>query len=1496
MPTVYLGIGVGIDSKAHPYYREAVRALRGLGFTAVRAVTELPTANIPTVEEIKARMDSCAAVILPLCLLPLSKAERERVRDSRVPGTPARPELGPTLELMEREFQVLSELRNRIGPDDEPRLSQVGFGSSTSLKNRVLIPNGKAEAVTSASQGVTRKAQEFWKKARSCHGLVDFFETPQSLHLLISSVLLSGLPGLAKVLVMVSSTTKDFEQERPILTHTFACLGHSRGEGFELLNFEEQTTDRAPLAASIRLVRESTVYLGMIKSRYGFAPERLSLTHEEYEEAKRLGKPRYFLFGDVEEYAAGVNEYMPTEDETRKVEEFKQEVLHDRTPVRTYYEPDEIPDHVIEMLDWLTRPGVDQHALPPPQEEQNYVAHPYVLLENDRQVVRSVGWLDDWLDDRRSPGCLAIEALGGMGKSALAWDWFRRVKERDRPGPPTMWWSFYAADADVYHFALYALQWLRYRVGKPRVPLPEGRIPERQLLEAVLAQVRRAEGRFLFILDGAERILTFYKHPAFKESARDKDGPAVEDRLAFLADQLALRKETPLYGRPDLARDYLLTFEDDANTLESDAESPGVDRSAFAWFLRELAADGKDRVLMTTRFTPTAVQALAREQVDGRPLALERKLEGLSVDEARRLWSDSAAFGLIWEPDELDDALGGGSLPRLCTETLQGYALPIAMLAQLVKGSSAGGSFRRWKESLPELEKKARWCELRIAPNPDDVRIDPARQRMIALVERIMSLTLKQFPQGGPHDNVLQVVLRHQTAVAYSTLRDELIRRQKVIEKDRDLRETLDDLRRKKLIGRDNRGLLHYEMHPLLREAVRFSSPDRDEGLQAEFQNYAAEWEKVNAGLVGRQVDFELMYSWGSRVLDFVDAGAPRLAVELFRLVDRWLRFRCRGDVIEQREQWLHQLLRQTLYRRSLLAAGALTDAYDQAATLLNACLADNHLLAGRIKAALEAVPRFEQGAAARATSEADQYALVVQAYARFDAGDLLATERLCRRVIQAGAGAGLDNNFRWASTLLAQAWAAQHRFEPTARAISWLRAARNEPDADIEAAAVELAFARPEADMAEALGGYQRAQEYGGLYYGNLGFRRCQLRAVVRGLVPDDPADPVGDRLARLRDEANADGFVAVGRQAELLLAEAVLQQSPQQAVDALVPLAGRLRGDGDLIALAEALTVLAEACCRIGRTEEAYAALAEAVPIAKAQGGRFQFRTLLDRIAMVVQRHPALRGRVAALLAVEPAAEEPEDLRRPVTEFTPLDRISDTAGWSDEEVMARLEVVRSRLDWANTTGSARKWWEAFENENRHRMPLVLRLAEELLLRKATVTEFFLAYVYSNTDNIQANLFYLDFTRLKKHEEKKKKAAAEGQPFNEPAPPRPPEPQPKEAISNTAGWDQEQILQRLASVKAQIDWDNTKDSARKWWEAFENENANRMPLVLRLAEELLVRNATITEFFLAYVYSNTDNLQANLHYLDFTRLKKEEERKKKEAAAAALAAQQPDK
>jgi len=100
-----------------------------------------------------------------------------------------------------------------------------------------------------------------------------------------------------------------------------------------------------------------------------------------------------------------------------------------------------------------------------------------------------------------------------------------------------------------------------------------------------------------------------------------------------------------------------------------------------------------------------------------------------------------------------------------------------------------------------------------------------------------------------------------------------------------------------------------------------------------------------------------------------------------------------------------------------------------------------------------------------------------------------------------------------------------------------------------------------------------------------------------------------------------------------------------------------------------------------------------------------------------------------------------------------------TDTRGWTDERFRSGIESGKAEhLGWGETTGSARTWWEAFEKENEHRLAIVFRLVEELRNRNATITEFFLAYIYSATDNVQANLHYLDYTRLKKDAEAKKR------------------------------------------------------------------------------------------------------------------------------------------
>lgn len=100
--------------------------------------------------------------------------------------------------------------------------------------------------------------------------------------------------------------------------------------------------------------------------------------------------------------------------------------------------------------------------------------------------------------------------------------------------------------------------------------------------------------------------------------------------------------------------------------------------------------------------------------------------------------------------------------------------------------------------------------------------------------------------------------------------------------------------------------------------------------------------------------------------------------------------------------------------------------------------------------------------------------------------------------------------------------------------------------------------------------------------------------------------------------------------------------------------------------------------------------------------------------------------------------------------------------------------------------------------------------------------------------------------------------------------------------ISDSRGWSVDKIAAKLAEVEAKIGYQSTvKSSACKWWSAFKKENDQNISLVLRLSEELLIRNTTVNDFFLAFLNSNTDNIMANLYYLDYTILKKEEKHKK---------------
>lgn len=123
------------------------------------------------------------------------------------------------------------------------------------------------------------------------------------------------------------------------------------------------------------------------------------------------------------------------------------------------------------------------------------------------------------------------------------------------------------------------------------------------------------------------------------------------------------------------------------------------------------------------------------------------------------------------------------------------------------------------------------------------------------------------------------------------------------------------------------------------------------------------------------------------------------------------------------------------------------------------------------------------------------------------------------------------------------------------------------------------------------------------------------------------------------------------------------------------------------------------------------------------------------------------SLNDREQYTAAPRPSAAPPQPQPPPPTRQPQAQQFNftDTTGWSEARIRNRLEELKVKLNWHHTVGSARKWWETFEKENASRTGLILRLAEELFVRKATISDFFLAFVYSNAENVEKNLEYLD-------------------------------------------------------------------------------------------------------------------------------------------------------
>lgn len=338
-------------------------------------------------------------------------------------------------------------------------------------------------------------------------------------------------------------------------------------------------------------IRQCDVFIGIYAHRFGYVPsgQEKSITQQEYELAKELGKD-CLCFIVKEDFPWNPNFF--ERDKYREFTAFL-ETIKTACVVEFFKSPDDFAKKLSASLGNLItekrgktvkEEGKSTRIPLPPTP---YIAHPYPLPAHftGRDPERAV--LSNWFFNETEP-VLVMEAIGGMGKSALSWVWLQRdILERSVEIDGLFWWSFYDGpfDSFVRHLTCYVL-------GKE-----DNNMSSEDLTNLTAAMQQR---RFLLVLDGLERALRGY---------------AGMDAMFI--------QEKKFQGKPEEAAEW--------DRKQREPVNPAAER-----FLKTLVGC-KTKTLITTRLLPTPLEDL--EGVRHEPLT------GLSPGDAVRFMRSEGVKG-----------------------------------------------------------------------------------------------------------------------------------------------------------------------------------------------------------------------------------------------------------------------------------------------------------------------------------------------------------------------------------------------------------------------------------------------------------------------------------------------------------------------------------------------------------------------------------------------------------------------------------------------------------------------------------------------------------------------------------------------------------------------------------------------------------------------------------------------------------------------------------
>ncbi|MBE2271557.1 MAG: DUF4062 domain-containing protein, partial [Anaerolinea sp.] len=331
----------------------------------------------------------------------------------------------------------------------------------------------------------------------------------------------------SRIDVMVSSTSLDLPNHRKLAIDAILRVGY---HPLAMEHLGAANTDA--LGISLKMVDDAEVYIGIFGARYGYIPDdpirnpqRLSITELEYRRALERGIPILIFFMSPKHRVPArridqPNTFEETSEEGKeKLAKLKQE-LGLRHVAGFFSSASNLHALIMQALRdenlFVTEPPVritaksvpktiipdaDDTGIPKPPAL--YSVPPYTLTNTFVGRKAELAELNRWAKSRDP--IMIYEAIGGMGKSALTWEWVRGLNaDPDQPDfDGLFWYSFYEGGAQMKDF-------LRHAVAYVTRQDPDKLKSESHDDLALKLLTELNTRRWLLVLDGVERLLVAY--------------------------------------------------------------------------------------------------------------------------------------------------------------------------------------------------------------------------------------------------------------------------------------------------------------------------------------------------------------------------------------------------------------------------------------------------------------------------------------------------------------------------------------------------------------------------------------------------------------------------------------------------------------------------------------------------------------------------------------------------------------------------------------------------------------------------------------------------------------------------------------------------------------------------------------------------------------------------------------------------------------------------